>query len=157
MTPEQISQMMDRKIQSAAASGQFNLNRIPYHVHNGKDSPFAYLPTLTYAGFVKYDGKLDRNAAFPSGWSATYLGTGSYRITHNLNSLYYIPVVTQFWSAVPGPTPASFFISGVTANRFQVDFFDSKTQAAEDTGFLFLVTHVTNTKPGWPLYVKNAS
>ncbi len=212
MTPQQV----DARIQAFMASGQFNLNRIPYHVHNGKDSPFIYLPTMQYSGYIQGDGTLSRTRPYPSGWSGSRTGNGAYLITHSINSTFYtvdasmvatsgnprpmIPVIssqgaTSFalvWFA-PGLLTATGAISGtsttLSANwqdatgSYLAAFSDGETKTVSltngattctwtgslantcdpsfsvslDTTFNFTLTHVTNTKPGWPLYNKNAT
>lgn len=157
MSPDQIKALVQNEVAMAAAGSQFNLNRVQFHTHNGKDSPYIYTPIITYVGFIKYNGTLDREAPFPSGWSIAKGVTGSYLITHNMGTIFYVAQLTQHWSTVPGANPCVGHVSGVSRNSFQVNWFDSATQVLTDTGFTFAVTNVVNPTPGWPSYRTNAT
>ncbi len=215
LTP-QDTVAIDQRIQAYMASGQFNLNRVPFHTHNGKDSPFIFLPTVQYAGLLNSDGTLSRVYPFPSGWSRARTGNGVYTITHNLNTTFYSVVATPIASAA-NVRAMTAVLSNVNANSFTVAMFapglltatgaisgtsltlsaawqdpsgsyiamfsdgefktvtltngattcswtgsltntcDPSFAVTLDTVFNFVLTHVTNTKPGWPLYNKNAT
>lgn len=215
LTP-QDRQEVQAMIQATKANEQFSLNRMPFHTHNGKDSPFIYLPTVAYAGYIQGDGTLSRTAPFPSGWNLSHPGNGQYGIQHNLGSTFYVVTATAIgvsanarpmvprvtsrgandftitWYA-PGMLTATAAISGAsctlssnwqgTTGSYLIMFSDNESKVVTltngattctwsgnltntcdpamsvslETTFQFVLTHVSNTKAGWPLYNKNAT
>lgn len=141
-------------ISQSSASSQFSLNRIPFHSHNGKDSPSIVFPTLTYSGYVTSDGKKSRTRPFPPGWGITRVSAGLYTITHKLNTSFY--VVNAIGNDTTQICVPKYLIS-TSGNSFQILWSDSATQAATDTGWSFTLTTVVNSKPGFPNYNQNAS
>ena len=93
LTPQDLAQIQ-QMISASGANSQFKLDRIPFHTHNGKDSPFIFLPTVAYAGLVQGDGTVSRTAPFPSGWNLSHPGNGQYGIQHSLGSTFYTVVAT---------------------------------------------------------------
>ncbi len=216
MLTQQDITAVDQRIQAYMASGQFNLNRIPFHTHNGKDAPFIYIPTLPYAGRIQGNGTISRTKPYPSGWGLVYPAFGTYIIQHNLGSTFYCAQATQVIVAA-NPLPAFSTIISETADQLAVAYFYPGTFAATgsisgtsatltgnwtgvtgsytglfsngdtrtisltngattmtwagalsstatvnffvsiDVTFDFTLVHVSNTKPGWPLYNKNAT
>lgn len=201
-------------IQQGKSADQFTLSRQSFHTHNGKDSPFIFLPTLTYAGYLNGDGTKSRTFPFPSGWLISHSANGVISIQHNFQSTYYSVQFSQYFSG--NLRPMSPVISSQLKNSFTVIWFahdfaatgaisgtsatltanwpeatgsylvvfstgQSKTvtftngattmtwsgalsatatanfATSLDTSFFFTVTHVANTRQGWPLYNTNAT
>lgn len=67
----------------------------------------------------------------PLGWSSTQLGTGEYRVTHNLGMTQYIVNITAFDSV-----PVIWIVDGISSNSFTVKSFDD-SGVAIDGGFMF--------------------
>lgn len=73
----------------------------------------------TYCGRVNIDGTAGR---LPSGWSSSKLGTGYYRVTHNLGTTTYVPMVTPYASATTGAR-----IATIQNNYFDFYVFNGTT------------------------------
>lgn len=152
MTPENIKKLVMDTIQSTMAAAQYQLSRIGFHTHNGKDSPYTYQPTIVYGGYLNANATLSRNKPFPSGWKIAHPTTGQYNIEHDIGNTFYTILVSQVWESTTNPPPAVAFVSAIAKNTIQINWFDSKLQTALDTSFYFSVISVANTKVGPPLY-----
>lgn len=154
MNEQQIRSIVRSEIQAAASSSRYQLTSIPRHIHNDIDSPYALQPVLTYVGYVRSDGKLTtavpgtESGIFPSGWSVTKTGTGTYKITHNLNTRNFIVVATCV-SALAAIEVSLHDATSVTLETFS--FAPGAT--ATDENFNFMLTVVSNKNQKLPSYV----
>lgn len=152
MTPADIKNLVTSTFQSLMASAQYQLSRIPYHTHNGKDSPFTYQPYIVYAGYLNANATLSRNKPFPSGWKIGHPTTGQYNIEHDIGNTFYTVIPTQVWESTTNPPPAVVFVSAIAKNTVQINWFNSATAAPLDTSFYLTVVSVANSKNSPPLY-----
>lgn len=137
VTREEVQSMIVAAMNSQLSP--FSLAKVPYHTHNGVDSPFSFEPTGLYVGWVISDGTF---AFLPNGWSSVKLSTGAYQITHNLNSLLYA-VFTN--SAQDTNHVVASIIAKPTPDTFTADWFLTTTAAASDTDFYFILAKIKNT------------
>jgi hypothetical protein len=110
------------------------IQQVPYHVHNGIDSPLISSGTTstskTYGGRISSTGSFDYK---PTGWTVS---TGPfYTVTHNLATTNYAVVA----GSGPGSSTGFLIISNLTANSFRVDSFGS-TSSPSLNGFSFILT-----------------
>lgn len=136
---------------------QFGVAKVPYHIHNGTDSPEIVSPSVSYIGFIPYEAPYDTTATLqfciPGGWSARQDSTGVYTVVHNLggitNSNFYsfVANATQSTNNVVTPVVTMF------ENEVTVSWFDTATQLAIDTSFCFILTTGNNRGPFRPQYV----
>lgn len=152
MANENLIQTIQTEISKAASTARFNVQGVPYHIHNSVDAPYAYQPVLTYVGTVETGVAATplppAPLLAPKGWTFAYQDpasptAGQYVVIHNLNTTFYSVVVTPYES-IPGfPTYACADIQ-LGLNDFTINLVDTKTQAAIDHGFTFLLTNVNN-------------
>lgn len=136
MTDPKITQQIQAEIQRQQAESRFQLTPTVRHIHNGTDAPFAYQPTLSYTGLIQLDGTA---LALPTGWSVTYEGTGQYNINHNLNTTFYVCMVSPILSVtlpIASVTPGDTVVT--------VAWTDTLTGTVSDTTFSFLLVDATN-------------
>lgn len=138
-------------VQAGAAGARFGLNAIPRHTHNNVDSPYVFQPILTYVGFIPYTGNVINTvlqSLIPKGWTVVYNGTGSYSITHNLNTTLYVVVASaqQSTNQIVSPVIEMF------QNSFDVNWFDTNP-VAQNTSFTFNLTVIGNRSQTLPTYV----
>lgn len=115
------------------------LSRLFYeHTHKGfdrsKQLPPVVFPTQvgkSYPGVVLSGGTA--GTPFPSGWSITHIGTGDYKITHNLNSGSYAIVPVLFAS-----TNLFININNQNVNDVEV-FIKNAAGTATDATFHFIL------------------
>lgn len=153
ITPEDMQQIrnaMKEEIRISNSNLRFQLTPIHRHIHNGIDSPFIYNPILSYIGYVQLDGVV---LAVPQGWSVLKLSTGTYQITHNLNTDLYVAVVSPILSTT---LPVASVTPG--RNLFDVQWTNTadnvNARAVVDTTFAFIVVTTTNRKTAPPSYVQ---
>lgn len=137
MNPDQIKALVIQTMNSQQSS--YSTAKVPYHTHNGVDSPPIQQPTFTYLGLIGLTGSI---GILPNGWTVTYNGTGDYTIVHNLNTFAY--------SVVASPTGLTADVDitpGVnTSNQGEVEFswFQAGTSTPQDTPFYFILTAISN-------------
>lgn len=79
--------------------------QLTYYRNIGDVNPAAYIildkdgfqtfPNIvSKSGHVNFDGSA--GSAFPSGWTCSNLGAGSYRVTHNLGTTDYVALVSLY-------------------------------------------------------------
>jgi hypothetical protein len=125
MTPDQIKQLVVQTMNSQMSA--YSTAKVPYHIHNGVDAPYAYQSTFTYIGFIGLDAGI---GILPTGWSVTKLGTGDYQVVHNLNTFAY--------AVVASPAGLQSYVD-ITPSGNLVEF----TWTA-DTDFYFNLTVIAN-------------
>lgn len=144
----EMLQLVRSEIQKASSASRFQLTMTSKHIHNNVDAPFVFQPSMNYGGIVQLDGV---GLALPKGWTVTYNGTGSYTITHNLNTTLYVAMVSPILSItlpVASVTPGD--------NSFEVLWTDTGTptdpRVRSDTSFSFLLVDLTNKSDSPPSY-----
>ena len=147
-----IRNLIREEIQRSAGQSQFRLNAIPFHTHNGTDSPYVFTSTVQYTGYVPSDAdisgaSIDGFLLFPQGWTME-VASDTYTITHNLNTEYYTVVFCATSTvAADGVAPQTV----CSANSFDVSWQNTAgTKSATD--FHFLLTVVNNSGQNIPLY-----
>ncbi len=91
-----------------------------------------YIVRKFYGGAVKSDGTA--LTPFPTGWSVSKpAGSGTYRVTHNLNLNNKYVVVTTPLAIVVGTTQT------LDVNSFDIYFYDSASKANTDTNWNFIL------------------
>lgn len=139
MTPEQIKQLVIQTINSQMSS--YSTAKVPFHLHNGVDSPAIFSPTITYIGLIGLTGTI---GILPKGWSVTYNGTGDYTITHNLNSFSY--------SVVASPAGLTGLVDLTTGNDVvEFSWFDASS-SPQDTPFYFILVATSGKNIPNPIY-----
>lgn len=107
------------------------IQSVPYHTHNGTDSPLVTnIPVTTYGGFV-LSGVA--GVPFPIGWTASTSGTGLYTITHNLNSALYSVTASLLGNA------GFAAINNHGHNSFSVNTFNSSGTATNENFYFSVV------------------
>lgn len=124
------------------------MQNIPYHTHNGTDSPYVYSNTYTYIGSISSDGSI---LILPQGWSVIRASTGIYEIIHNLNTnLYSVSAVAINTNGVP-------LVNGNDISvGFVIAWTKANTAAALDTDFIFTLTAYTAVPTKPPIYTNNS-
>lgn len=89
-------------------------------------------PVIIGAGFVNAGGT--PGTVFPSGWTCTNIGTGQYRITHNLGTTDYAVVLTPL-----AGTTREFSVQTQAINYFETRFYNNATTSLTDTDHSFLL------------------
>ena len=144
-----MRQIAREEIDRLGTIGTYNTLQIPRHIHNGVDSPLLIAPTLTYGGYVFWNGVIAVGTLMPKGWTVQTVGTGIYTVVHNLNTQFYIPSA----SAIQSTNKIVTTVISPTVNDVTFTWFDMENVPAKvDTGFSFLIITVTNTVPGSPQY-----
>lgn len=90
------------------------------------------LPTVIGTGFVNAAGTA--GGVFPTGWTVTNLSTGRYEITHNLNTLDYVVLLTPL-----AATTREFSVESQGLNTFVTRFYTNTGATLIDTDHSFLV------------------
>lgn len=155
MTPEEV-----RKIALEVMKTQgsvYTTARVPQHVHNGVDSPFALQPTVSFVGIIGDGGE---PVVLPSGWNSYYLGAATYAIFHHLDAtlgktspsgaeaVSYAVTFTQL-DGYPLATP----LLTLGTNGFGVQWLRTTTGNPQGTFFCFTMTLVQNRNTVPPTYV----
>jgi hypothetical protein len=131
-----------KMVQRGAAASRFNVQSIPYHVHNGVDAPQVFSPTLTYVGRVPYDlTEPGLEYILPVGWTIINHGGNYYEVVHNLDTFSYVVVVTPYQSL----NNYSVGVVGQFKNSFGVQWNSS-------TSWNFHLTQIDNKRTSSPLY-----
>lgn len=136
MDKQEVIALIRSEMARADSANRFRLNPTNRHIHNGTDAPFAFQPAMNYGGIVQLDGL---GLALPTGWSVVYNGTGSYTIVHNLNTTFYVAMVSPILSItlpIASVTPGD--------DRFDVTWTNTQDDMASDTSFSFLLVDLTN-------------
>jgi len=89
-------------------------------------------PVIIGAGFVNAAGTA--GTVFPSGWTVTNIGTGQYRITHNLGTTDYAVTLTPL-----AGTTREFSVQVQDINFFETRFYNNATTSLTDTDHSFLL------------------
>lgn len=163
MDKNETTQLISNMIDANAKKAQYDVTRIPYHIHNNLDAPqipFIGLSDTpyTYSGqagktlivnplgtgliFAKassgYPGYV--NAAgtagtpFPAGWSVTSTGTGAYTVTHNLGTTNYTVVLTA-----AGATFHVCAIYSINSNNFTCSLSTIVGASLQNGDFTFIL------------------
>jgi len=114
-------------------NSQFGVAQVPFHTHNGIDSPVIKTPSYQFIGTVATE--VGGFGPFsPPKWSILIHVVGGktvYTITHNLGTSNYVVLVTP----INNPFVATVSIS---TNSFDVEWFDfTSTNVLVD--FMFAV------------------
>lgn len=143
--------MVRDELRNSRTKGQFSLQNIPIHYHNGVDSTPVFSPTLAYAGHVAYEDTFTGSGQFflPTGWTATQQSTGSYLITHNLGTALYSFVA----SATQSTNEKVFPVINPFNDSVEVNWFDING-AFTDTSFNFVLVQGNNKKSPLIQYVQ---
>jgi len=89
-------------------------------------------PVIIGAGFVNAIGTA--GTVFPSGWTVVSIGTGRYRITHNLGTTDYAVVLTPL-----AGTTREFSVQVQDVNFFETRFYNNATTSLTDADHSFLL------------------
>lgn len=127
----------------------YAVNNVPFHTHNGVDSPAAFSPYNVYVGLIQEDSF---PLILPVGWTVDHISTGVYNINHNLGTELYVMTVAPILSItlpVASVNP--------TVNFTQVSWFnaDSLSPGFVDTTFQFILAQVNNGVQNIPIYTRN--
>lgn len=107
---------VQQMIQAFAQQQQFGPAVVPFHTHNGIDSPTIKSPITSYMGQVSIGG--GAGPVFPKGWTVTETAFGQYTIIHNLG--YLDNNYTVYASSVD--TVANYIIEDATALDYKDRF-----------------------------------
>lgn len=127
MTPEQVKQMIEEYAQTSV----FTVARVPYHLHNGIDSPL--LPSTStnlLSAHVKSDGTALK--PFPAGWTVSTSATGIYTIVHNLGT-------TDYCCFVSAEALTGFYFINPSANQVVV-ITSNTSNVNTNANFSLLIT-----------------
>lgn len=116
MTPDQVQQMIQQAIQAYAQQQQYGVAQVPFHDHNGINSPTVKSPITSYMGQISIGG--GPGPIFPKGWTCKETAFGQYTITHNLG--YQDNNYTIFASSVD--TVANYIITNATSPNYENEF-----------------------------------
>lgn len=151
MDDQKIRQIVRDELTRNNNGARFGVNNIPFHTHNGIDSPSIFSPTITYTGYIPSDGLVNQTpfVFLPTGWTVELQFPGTtdiYKVTHNLGTSFYSVVVNQV-----GPG-GSTVVNQVVAydNYFEVAWFNGGTFYQKD--FFFTLTQVNNKRNALPTY-----
>lgn len=149
MDEKQIRQIVRDEQSRNTNGGRFGLNTIPFHTHNGTDSPSIFSPTIVYTGYVPADGLVNDSpfVFLPTGWTVELQAGYIYKITHNLNTDFYTVTACQ-----TGPDN-SFGWTAITIcqpNYFEISW--SPGFAAGATDFHFQLVQINNKRNALPTY-----
>lgn len=115
---------------------QFGVNPVPFHTHNGIDSPVIKQPIYTYIGQVNDDGS--PGPLFPPKWTVSRDSNSNYIIVHNLGTTKYSFFATSITN-VAIPVFSSFFGNNTsTKNRAWMAWYDH-TGSKYHTAFMFII------------------
>lgn len=143
MDDQNIRRIVQEEIRKSAGQGVFKMQNIPYHIHNGLDSPYITSTTSTFVGGVNSDGTF---AYAPDGWTITNDSTGFYEIFHNLNSQLYafsVSCVQSFGVAAVGTD---------NRNSITVEWVTRDTGTNFDAAFFFTLVLANNRSTTPPSY-----
>ena len=139
---------INQALQAYDQNQRFGVATVPFHDHNGINSPVVKTPVTSYTGFVNADGTIGIN--FPKGWTATLIGAGQYQIVHNLG-LYNYAVS----ASCTGGTGATYNITNSSAikgnavdyaNQFVIHWVVFSTGSGQlNTSVPFMFTLVVGT------------
>lgn len=143
MTPDQVQQMITTALTSYDQNQRFGVSTVPFHNHNGINSPVIKTPVTSYVGYIGPDG--ETGAIFPKGWSVQYTNVGgvqpNYTIFHNLGNTNYTIVFTSYDKAyIPilyGLDETGSPDYGKTANQISVQWYDPVGAALAQNSFQF--------------------
>jgi hypothetical protein len=145
MDEQRIRQIVRDEMGATGTRDTFNTLNIPRHVHNGVDAPTIFQPIMQYIGDIGYDGTV---GLLPQGWLCEHVGTGLYRITHNLGTRNYSTVVSE----ILGPAVLIIPVVENFKNTIELSLLDPVAFAPADSSFVFTVTAVTNKSTNSPSY-----
>lgn len=94
-------------------------------------SIYSYINTRKYTGFIASNVA---STPFPAGWTGGSIGTGEYRITHNLGTTAYGVVLTPKFAG-----GRVCVVEDRSANTFDVLTYNTSFLAT-DTDFFFIVS-----------------
>lgn len=156
MDENRIQQIVQREIQASAGRAMYAPTNIPFHVHNGVDSPIVFSPTNIYTGFIPSDAVLNGSSTggfifIPQGWTASVDTGGTpilYTVIHNLNTSFYTVNCSLY-----GPEAVNAAIPNVVClpDRFYVAWYDSALVSYQ-TDFSFQLIQINNSTQNVPLY-----
>lgn len=153
----QIRSIVQQELAKSNSKGQFGVNTMPKHTHNGVDSVSIFSPTITYTGFVPSTGDaFDPNYTIilPSGWSLEKVSTGIYNILHNLDTNLYTVTVCNA-SGEPLSFNEVIPIVIVAQNLFRVHWWDVNSLVFADANFYFQLVQPNNKRNALPTYTLN--
>lgn len=132
MDEQDIQGTVRQEMANGANSSRFGMSSTGFHTHDGTNSPSIFLQTINFVGRLEANGAID---FAPRDWKVTKVGTGDYKITHNLNTKLSIAIGTTH----------NQLVSQVTAlpNSFEI-VWRTTGGAATDTQFNFMLTAVVN-------------
>lgn len=115
--------------QFVAYNGNFPVITIDKNGINNKGFP---IPVIYGIGFVNALGT--PGGIFPTGWTVVNLSAGRYQITHNLNTLNYIVLLTPL-----SGTTREFSVESQGLNSFVTRFYSNPGVSLIDTDHSFMV------------------
>jgi hypothetical protein len=151
MDENKIRQIVQQELQRNNNASRFTINSIPQHTHDGINSPSIFSPTITYTGFVPFDGVV-ANTPFvflPSGWQVELQVGNIYKITHNLDTEYYSVMV-----CMTGPEASDLFVPITICqdNFFEISWSYNNVSLTLQTDFHFTLVQVNNKRNALPTY-----
>lgn len=146
---QKIREIVRQEIRSNQGRNEYRVNDVPFHTHNGTDSPFAYNPYNVYVGLIQEDSF---PLILPSGWTVDHVSTGIYNINHNLGTDLYVMTVSPILSIT---IPVASVIPD--ENFTQVTWFnaDSLSPGFVDTTFQFILAQISLGVQNVPQYTRN--
>ena len=152
LTEKQVRDIVRQELSQANAAARFQINPIQRHIHNNLDSPYVFQPTMTYIGYVGYDGS---TILLPKDWTVEKISTGFFTVTHNLNTLQYAVTASPAQSTNETGEPViETFDTTVDINWFNYSN-GAVSPIAFDTSFYFILVVSNNRSTQQPIYGGN--
>lgn len=150
MTEQRVREIARDEMRQQGNKDTYSVAKVPRHVHNGVDAPYAYSPQQVFAGNVPYDIFIGGiTFIIPKGWVVRYDGTGIYTLIHNFGTLAYSTVATGTQSTNEVVTPIITYLP----NEVTLTWFDASGTFTEvDTSFCFVIVLLVNKSINPPSY-----
>lgn len=137
MEDTRLRALIQEMIDTQQKKDLYGVAKVPFHTHNGIDSPTLQPTTVTtttiaYSGYINNDGT---STNVPTGWTSVKNSTGNYTITHNLGITTYNVVATSAGGAER--TMANY---GQTSTTFTINALNVGAGPSNiDTDFTFVL------------------
>jgi hypothetical protein len=129
---DSLKKTIQKSIDLSQQQAGYGFSLIPYHTHDGVNSP--KLPTPPAAATTTYGGYIKTSSVLPTGWSVTNPSTGNYTVTHSLNSTSYAVSCTPFGLG-------RLRLVSIDANSFQINYRDA-AMADANIDWSFVLTKI---------------
>lgn len=127
MNEEKIRQIIRDEIDRSGNRDTYSVAQVPRHIHNGVDAPFAFTPSVTFAGFVLSTGI--PTTPFPKGWlvhhgvfnlvfTGTLKGAGALTLTAGVLAGATTATLNASWTFSSGIEEVTFSNGDVRSVTF---------------------------------------